>query len=54
MHGGPVIAVSDLYLVFRHANIALYFESRGVGWHELAQSEQDLGKKLCAQGELSW
>lgn len=46
MRGGPAITLSDLYLAFRQAKTALYFERRGVGLHELAQYEQDLGNQL--------
>lgn len=46
MRGGPAITLSDLYLAFRQAKTALYFERRGVGLHELARFEQDLGNQL--------
>jgi hypothetical protein len=40
--------VADLYLAFRQAKTALYFERRGVGLLELATFEQDLPKNLKA------
>ncbi len=40
--------VADLYLAFRQAKIALYFEKRGVGLVELADYEQKLPKNLEA------
>ena len=46
MRGGPVITLADLYLAFRQAKTALYFERRGVGLHKLAKFEQDLGNQL--------
>jgi len=51
MIGGPVITLGDLYLAFRQAKTALYFERRGVGLHELALFEQDLGNQLRALKE---
>lgn len=45
---------ADLYLAFRQAKTALYFEKRGVGLLELASFEQDLPKNLKAlQGKLA-
>jgi hypothetical protein len=38
--------IADLYLAFRQAKTALYFERRGVGLHELAEYENDLPNKL--------
>lgn len=38
--------ISDLYLAFRQAKTALYFEKRGVGLFELAAYEQHLPKNL--------
>jgi hypothetical protein len=38
--------IADLYLAFRQAKIALYFERRGVGLLEIATYEQDLPKNL--------
>lgn len=38
--------IPDLYLAFRQAKTALYFERRGVGLLELAAFEQDLPNKL--------
>ena len=38
--------VADLFLAFRQAKTALYFERRGVGLHELAEYEKDLPNKL--------
>jgi uncharacterized protein YkuJ len=40
--------ITDLYLAFRQAKIALYFERRGVGLLELASFEQDLPNNLRA------
>lgn len=40
--------ISDLYLAFRQAKTALYFEKRGVGLNELAEYEKDLPKNLKA------
>ncbi len=46
--------IGDLYLAFRQAKTALYFEKRGVGLLELASYEQDLPKNLKAlQGKLA-
>lgn len=39
-------SIADLYLAFRQAKTALYFERRGVGLHELAEYENDLPNKL--------
>lgn len=38
--------IADLYLAFRQAKTALYFEKRGVGLLELADYEQNLPKNL--------
>lgn len=38
--------IADLYLAFRQAKAALFFEKRGVGLIELARYEQDLGDNL--------
>lgn len=40
--------IADLYLAFRQAKTALYFEKRGVGLLELAAYEQELPKNLKA------
>jgi hypothetical protein len=40
--------IADLYLAFRQAKTALYFERRGVGLFELAAFEQDLPNNLRA------
>lgn len=40
--------IADLYLAFRQAKTALYFEKRGVGLLALAMYEQDLPKNLKA------
>jgi Reverse transcriptase (RNA-dependent DNA polymerase) len=40
--------IADLYLAFRQAKTALYFEKRGVGLVELAAYEQHLPKNLKA------
>ena len=39
-------SIADLYLAFRQAKTALYFEKRGVGLLELAAYEHDLPKNL--------
>lgn len=44
----PNPTVADLYLAFRQAKTALYFEKRGVGLLELAEYEQDLPDNLKA------
>lgn len=50
----PTTRIADLYLAFRQAKTALYFEKRGVGLFELAAYEQDLPKNLKAlQGSLA-
>jgi hypothetical protein len=41
-------SVADLYLAFRQAKTALYFERRGVGLLDLATYEQDLPSNLRA------
>ena len=46
MRPAPTPTFADLYLAFRQAKTALYFERRGVGLHELAEFEQDLPNKL--------
>lgn len=38
--------IADLYLAFRQAKTALYFEKRGVGLLELAKYEQKLPQPL--------
>ena len=38
--------ISNLYLAFRQAKTALYFEKRGVGLNELAEYEQELPRNL--------
>ncbi|MBX3611297.1 MAG: hypothetical protein KF871_15500 [Hydrogenophaga sp.] len=38
--------IADLFLAFRQAKTALYFERRGVGLHELAEYEKNLPNKL--------
>ena len=46
--------MADLYLAFRQAKTALYFEKRGVGLLELAAYEQGLPKNLNAlRGKLT-
>lgn len=40
--------IADLYLAFRQAKTALYFEKRGVGLLELAEYEQELPDNLKA------
>ncbi|EYF06001.1 hypothetical protein [Chondromyces apiculatus] len=42
----PTFTIADLYLAFRQAKTALYFEKRGVGLLELAAYEQELPKNL--------
>ena len=42
----PSYSFSDLYLAYRQAKIALYFERRGVGLVDLAEFEQDLFSNL--------
>lgn len=50
----PTPTIADLYLAFRQAKAALYFEKRGVGLLELATYEQELPKNLTTlQGKLS-
>lgn len=39
--------IADLYLAFRQAKAALYFERRGVGLLKLAEYEQELPKNLA-------
>ena len=50
--------IADLYLAFRQAKTALYFERRGVGLLDLAQFEQNLPANLGALtgllGRQSW
>lgn len=46
MRPAPTPTIADLYLAFRQAKTALYFERRGVGLHELAEFEKDLPNKL--------
>jgi hypothetical protein len=38
--------IADLYLAYRQAKTALYFERRGVGLQEIAQFEKDLPNQL--------
>lgn len=40
--------IAELYLAFRQAKAALYFEKRGVGLIELAAYEQNLPENLKA------
>lgn len=47
----PKRTIADLYLAFRQAKTALYFEKRGVGLLELAVYEQELPNKLKALQE---
>jgi hypothetical protein len=50
----PTHTIADLYLAFRQAKTALYFEKRGVGLLELAGYEQELPNRLKAlQGKLA-
>lgn len=42
----PAPTIADLYLAFRQAKTALYFEKRGVGLLELAAYEQHLPRNL--------
>lgn len=44
----PNPTIADLYLAFRQAKTALYFEKRGVGLLELAEYEQKLPENLKA------
>lgn len=44
----PNPTIADLYLAFRQAKTALYFEKRGVGLLELADYEQRLPENLKA------
>lgn len=44
----PTPTIADLYLAFRQAKTALYFEKRGVGLFELATYEQELPRNLKA------
>lgn len=44
----PSPTIADLYLAFRQAKTALYFEKRGVGLLELADYEQKLPENLKA------
>ena len=44
----PTPTIAELYLAFRQAKIALYFEKRGVGLLALAAYEQELPKNLKA------
>ncbi|XXX78863.1 RNA-directed DNA polymerase [Sorangium sp. So ce134] len=48
MRPSPTPTIADLYLAFRQAKTALYFERRGVGLLELAAFEQDLPNNLRA------
>lgn len=41
-------SLSELYLAYRQAKVALYFERRGVGLVELAQFEENLSDNLVA------
>jgi hypothetical protein len=50
----PTPTIADLYLAFRQAKTALYFEKRGVGLLGLAAYEQELPENLKAlQGKLA-
>jgi len=50
----PTPTIANLYLAYRQAKTALYFERRGVGLLELAAFEQDLPNNLRAlQSKLS-
>src|SRR5688572_19109892 len=54
MRPSPAPTIADLYLAFRQAKTALYFEKRGVGLLELAAYEQELPKNLkLLQGKLA-
>lgn len=44
----PIPTIADLYLAFRQAKTALYFEKRGVGLLGLAEYEQELPRNLKA------
>lgn len=48
LNPSPSPTIGDLYLAFRQAKTALYFEKRGVGLLELAAYEQELPKNLKA------
>lgn len=48
MNSSLTPTIADLYLAFRQAKTALYFERRGVGLLELAAYEQELPKNLKA------
>ncbi len=48
MRPSPTPTIADLYLAFRQAKTALYFEKRGVGLRELAAYERDLPRNLKA------
>lgn len=53
MRPSPTPTIADLYLAFRQAKTALYFEKRGIGLLDLAAYEQDLPKRLkVLQGKL--
>lgn len=44
--------IADLYLAFRQAKAALYFEKRGIGLLQLAEYEQQLPKLESALDRL--
>ena len=48
MRPSPTPTIADLFLAFRQAKTALYFEKRGVGLLDLAAYEQALPKNLRA------
>ena len=48
MSAGLGLSTEDLYLAYRQAKTALFYERRGVGLHEIAQFETDLPKQLRA------
>jgi hypothetical protein len=52
MRPSPKPTFADLYLAFRQAKTALYFERRGVGLLELAKFERDLAKNLHALNDV--
>jgi len=52
--GSKVPSISELYLAFRQAKSALFFEGRGVGLVELAAYEESLPDNLKSlQAKLS-
>jgi hypothetical protein len=48
MRPSPTPTIAELYLAFRQAKIALFFEKRGVGLLDFAAYERDLPKNLKA------